>query len=279
MLQKLTSGTPVINRETTRLTKSGDRISVSTTLSPIHDADGVLIGAARIIRDISNQKRAEEALSNISRKLIEAQEQERVRIARELHDDVGQRLALLTNKLAALADAATDSVQHRSEIIELQDQLSAVSTDIQTLSHTLHSSKIDILGVTAGTRLFCREFAEHQNVQVNLETHDVPRRLPPNISLCLFRLLQEALHNAAKHSGAKEFTVRLFGTADEIQLIVSDRGCGFDVRAAHARGGIGLVSMAERVRLVGGTLSIESNPSRGTSVHARVPLAAPASSN
>ena len=121
-------------------------------------------------------------------------------------------------------------------------------------------------------RGFCREFGEQQKVEIDFKIHDLPVPLSPDISLCFFRVLQEALHNSAKHSGVRYFEVELWGTPDEIHLTVSDSGVGFDIDAAKASRGLGLISMEERLRLVGGELSINSQPKRGTTIHARVRL-------
>ena len=121
-------------------------------------------------------------------------------------------------------------------------------------------------------RSFCQEFSEQQKVEIDFNVHDLPRPLSPDISLCLFRVLQEALHNAAKHSGVRHFEVRLWGTSDEIHLTVKDSGAGFDREAAKESRGLGLISMEERLKLLNGTLSIDSQPKRGTTIHARVPF-------
>jgi PAS domain S-box-containing protein len=232
-----------------------------------------LVGAVVAFIDITERKLAEVALANVSRKLIEAQEQERSRIARDLHDDIGQRLALLTIELERLQENSPDlPVEVRSRMGELQKQTSEIASDVQTLSHELHSAKLEYLGLAAAMRGFCREFGEQQNVEIGFTSHDLPLPLSPDISLCLFRVLQEALHNSAKHSGVRHFEVRLWGTSDEIHLTVRDSGAGFDSEAAKESRGLGLISMEERLKLVKGTFSIESQPSRGTTIHARVPL-------
>jgi signal transduction histidine kinase len=128
------------------------------------------------------------------------------------------------------------------------------------------------LGIAGAMRGFCREFGEQQKVEIDFQTYDLPSPVPPDTALCFFRVLQEALHNSAKHSGVRHFEVRLWGTSDEIHLTVRDSGAGFDREAAKESRGLGLVSMEERVKLVKGTLSIESQPRSGTTVHARVPL-------
>ncbi len=236
-------------------------------------------------RDVTERKRAQkalrqrdvelaEALRGISRRLIEAQEKERTRIARELHDDFGQRLALLTIELELLQQNSPDlAAGVRRRIGELGKQTSKIATDIQSLSHELHSSKLEYVGVAAAMRGFCQEFGEQQKVEVDFKIHDLPSPLSPDISLGLFRVLQEALHNAAKHSGVTHFEVRLWGTSDEIHLTVSDSGAGFDWEVAKQSRGLGLISMEERLKLLDGTFSIESQPERGTRINACVPLA------
>jgi len=231
-----------------------------------------VVGAVVAFVDITERKLAEAALASVSRRLIEAQEQERSRIARELHDDIGQRLALLAIKLAQLQQSPPNSSELPSRIGELQKQTSEIAADIQSLSHELHSSRLQYLGIAAAMRGFCREFGEQQKVEVDFKTHDLPVPLSPDISLCFFRVLQEALHNSTKHSGVRYFEVELWGTADEIHLTVSDSGAGFDIDAAKASRGLGLISMEERLKILNGTLSIESQLQRGTTIHARVPF-------
>jgi len=223
--------------------------------------------------DITERKLAEAALANVSRKLIEAQEHERTRIGRELHDDIGQRLAMLAIGLEQLQqESPALPAEVRSQMGELKKQTFEIAADIQSLSHELHSAKLQYLGIAAAMRGFCQEFGEQQKVEVDFQTHDLPSPVSPDTALCFFRVLQEALHNSAKHSGVRHFEVRLWGTSDEIHLTVSDPGVSFDREAAKQSRGLGLISMEERLKLVNGTLSIESQPRRGTTIHARVPL-------
>jgi len=155
---------------------------------------------------------------------------------------------------------------------EFLKQINEIATDVQSLSHELHSAKLQYLGIAAAVRGFCREFAEQQKVEIDFSSHDLPSPLSPDISLCLFRVLQEALHNSAKHSGVRQFEVRFWGTSDEIHLTVKDSGAGFDREAAKESRGLGLISMEERLKVLNGALSIDSQPKRGTTIHARVPL-------
>jgi len=218
--------------------------------------------------DITERKRAEETLSGMTRKLVEAQEQERTRIARELHDDINQRLALVTFELEQLRDAPS---KIWSRVQDLQERITDISGDIQALSRDLHSSQLEYLGAAAGMASLCKELGKRQGMRIKWRD-DVRRALPKEIGLCLFRVLQEALHNAAKHSGAEEIEVQLREMSGDIHLIVRDLGKGFDTEAVRQGRGLGLTSMQERVRLVNGTIEIRSRPMNGTTIDVRVPL-------
>ncbi|PYT45094.1 MAG: hypothetical protein DMG45_02605 [Acidobacteria bacterium] len=233
-----------------------------------------VVGAVVAFIDITERKLAEAAFANVSRKLIEAQEQERTRIGRELHDDIGQRLALLAVELQQLRENSLILPDVRSRMGELQKQISEIAADIQSLSHELHSAKLQYLGIAGAMRGFCQEFGEQQKVEIDFKTHDLPSPVSPDTSLCFFRVLQEALHNSAKHSGVRHFEVRLWGTSNEIHLTVKDSGAGFDRETAKTSRGLGLISMEERLKFVKGTLSIDSQPNRGTTIHACVRLSA-----
>jgi len=225
--------------------------------------------------DISERKQAEEALANVSHKLIEAQEKERTRIARELHDDINQRIALATLEIEQLK-LNTPELQNelRARMNALGVRLQETGIEVQAISHRLHSSKLEILGVVAACRSFCREIAEQHKMEVQFSSDAVPKNLPPDVSLTLFRVLQESLQNAMKHSGAELFEVQLRGTSGEVELIVRDDGSGFDVDAAMSNQGLGLISMRERVSLVNGAIVITSRPMGGTEVNVRVPAVA-----
>ena len=250
----------------------GSVIWVEKTGRAHFNEQGKMLRIVGMVTEITERKQAEAALADVSRRLIEAQEQERHRIARELHDDIGQRLALLAVELEQLHQSHSDLPEIRRRMGELHKQVIEIATDTQTLSHELHSTKLEYLGPVVAMQGLCRELGEQTNMKIDFKSQDLPAPLPPNISLCLFRVLQEALHNSVKHSGARHIEVGLWGTPNEIHLVVSDLGVGFDSEAARERRGLGLVSMEERLKLLQGTISIESEPQRGTTIHARVPL-------
>jgi PAS domain S-box-containing protein len=239
------------------------------------DDQGRLLRTIGMVADVTERKLAEEALSSVSRRLIEAQEQERARIARELHDDLSQRMALIQIGLEQLAQGAAGlSSKHRQQLHDLAKVSTEVSSSIHNLSHQLHPYKLDTLGLVASLRGFFGEFARQYNLRVQFVHHDIRAQIPNEVTLCLFRIVQEALRNVVKHSGAAEAKVELSGNADRIDLCISDSGAGFTPGNGKAATGLGLISMGERLRLVKGHLSIESQPSRGARIRASVPVSA-----
>ncbi|HKD79450.1 MAG TPA: PAS domain S-box protein [Candidatus Angelobacter sp.] len=246
----------------------------SWEVRPWLDHDGNPGGILIFAEDITRRKKMEEALSEMSRKLMEAEERERARIGRELHDDIGQRLTMLSLELEQLREDPSDL---ESRMRELQKQTVEISNDVQGLSHELHSSKLEYLGVFAGIRSWCREFAERHRIEVDFKA-EVRTVLPFDVGLCLLRVLQEAFHNCIKHSGVKRVEVQLAEQANEVLLTVHDSGRGFDIEAARRERGLGLTSMQERVRLVNGTFAIQSRPMSGTTIHVHLPLGPQAAS-
>ena len=231
------------------------------------DSEGKILRVIGMVADISDLKRAEEAVSAMTRKLIEAQEQERARIGRELHDDINQRLAMLRLELEQQHDAS----EFQNRVQGFREELRQVSNDVQALSHDLHASQLEYLGVVPGMKGWCKEFAERRKMEVDFRS-DVGSILSLDVGRPVFRVLQEAMHNAAKHSGVKRIDVKLHEESGEIHLTVSDLGRGFDVETVKQGKGLGLTSMRERIRLVNGTIDIQSTPMGGTTIHARVPL-------
>ena len=243
--------------------------------SPRVNGDGSFAGFIGSAIDTTEQKLAQTALEKVSGQLIEAQEKERTRIARDLHDDICQRLALLSMELEQTNRSSKGlPIAAKENLEEIRKHCSEIADDVQSLSHELHSSKLDYLGIATAIKGFCNEFSKQHKVNVEFTERNVPKHLPKDISLCLFRVTQEALHNAVKYSGTSQYRVELNTISDEVQLVVSDSGAGFDLEEAKKNRGLGLVSMQERVHLVHGQLLVESEPGNGTKILAVVPLVA-----
>jgi signal transduction histidine kinase len=240
---------------------------------PRFTPDGSFAGYIGSAIDITDLKAARATLSNLNRRLIQAQEQERSRVARELHDDVCQRMTVLALDLQRLGDELPErDGKIRRQLMDLYDDLSLLERDVNGISHRLHSSKLEFLGLAAAAGSFCKEISTHHDVSVEFVHEDVPARLPEDVAINLFRVLQEALSNAVEHSGASLYRVSLRRIDTELQLDVTDNGRGFDMAAAMVTSGLGLVSMQERLRLLHGEVVIESTPEAGTTVRASVPL-------
>ena len=240
---------------------------------PRLNPDGSFAGYIGSCLDVTDRKLAQEALGDMSRKLIEAQEQERTWIARELHDDVNQRITLVLVNLERLQGESSPLAPALTQrLSEIKEHLSSLASDIQALSHHLHSSKLEYLGLATAAASFCKELSAEHGVEIEFHSETVPKHLPQEIALCLFRVLQESLQNGVKHSGSKHFEAWLKGTPHEVNLIVRDAGVGFDPEEAISGRGLGLTSMKERLKLVHGKLSVDSRPAEGTVIRATVPL-------
>ena len=251
--------------------KSGRTVYTESSASLIRTPSGEPRYFVGEVLDITGRKRAEEALSTVSQRLIEAQEEERTRIARELHDDINQQIASLAVRLDCL-NLPASAREFRREVETVRKLVENVGSDIQALSHRLHSSKLEHLGLAKAAAGSCREFSDLQKVEIDFHSENVPRDLSPEISLCLFRVLQEGLQNAVKHSGSRHLQVSLMGRTDRVELTIHDSGIGFEPGQAMTGRGLGLTSMKERLKLVNGQLSIDSKLQHGTTIQACVPV-------
>jgi len=241
---------------------------------PFQDASGQLfVGGIGV--DISERKKAEQALHDLTGRLISAQEEERTRIARELHDDFSQRLALLGISLGQLwKKIAPQEVESRASVQEMLKAIKEISSDMHSLSHELHSSKLEHVGLGPALTALCRDIGLKYTVEVQFSQSEASLHIPKDVALCLFRVAQESLANVVKHSRAKTAHVELGGSPSSITLRISDSGIGWDTFSPKNNAGIGLVGMRERLRLVGGTFLVTSQPGRGTEISAEVPLVA-----
>jgi PAS domain S-box-containing protein len=224
-----------------------------------------------VVSDISEGKRSE--LRVLTGRLFLAQEEERRRISRELHDDLGQKLALLAIDVSSLLLAPPSRLDEMKEPLgRLQARIAELSQCIRQMAHKLHPAVLEDLGLTAALSELCEEFSAREKIEVVFEQEAVPNALPIDIASCLYRIAQEALHNVSKHARATQVRLKARGSPEGIRLSICDTGVGFDPAAAASRHGLGIVSMKERVALVQGEFSVRSQPGRGTEVGVFVPL-------
>jgi PAS domain S-box-containing protein len=249
--------------------------------------DGTFVGYIGSGIDINDQKQVEEALwereqslrqtreglRKLAAKLLHAQEEERRRIAREMHDDWTQRLAVLGIDLAKLEKHLGAPETALPLLRTIQEQLVGLSEDVHALSRQLHPSILDDLGLVEALRSECASFSRREGIAIVYRPEEMPTTLPKGVALCVYRVAQEALRNVAKHAAVNEARVSLIATGSELWLRVQDKGVGFDPAEVRTEPGLGLSSMEERVRLIGATLSVTSAPGQGTTVEVIVPLA------
>ena len=234
------------------------------------------VNGVRFIRgaivDITKLKMAEAAIHDLSGKLMNAQEKERARLARELHDDLSQSIALLSIHLATLRNNPKDLTYVKNQLDQFVSDVERLSVDVHRISHELHPARLTQLGLETALRGFCRELSTAHPLEINFEAKNLTRDLPKDISLCLFRVTQESLQNVIKHSGAAAARVSVKLENGEVRLSVSDNGNGFDPSATKAKEALGLISIDERVRSVKGEAKVISVVGAGTRIEVRVPV-------
>jgi PAS domain S-box-containing protein len=251
--------------------KDGSEFPVEISLSPVTTNEGILVISS--IRDITARKQVEEALRELSGRLISAQEEERARIARELHDSVSQKLALLAVDLdiASQKQSRTES-PFAKQLRKLVERTRDISAEIHNLSYQLHPSQLAHVGLDTAIKRLCMEITEQSRTVIECCAHMDGKFLPSDIALCLYRVTQEALQNVVRHGNARDAQVELTASSTMVTLRISDSGVGFDTAAAIMKGRLGLLSMRERTHLVGGTISIQSKPSEGTCIDVKIPV-------
>lgn len=239
----------------------------------IFGPEGKLRKVIGITADVTEVRKSEHALRELSRRLINSQEEERRRIARELHDHIGQEAALLCVQAQRIESRIADE-EHpaRADVHDLYRRIKVLSTDISKLSHRLHSSELAFLGLTVASERLCRDFAGQYGIDVDFQPKPMPQTLDSAKSLCMYRVLQEALQNVGKHSRASLVVVKLQVVGTELILEISDNGVGFDIEKEGFQSGLGLLSMQERLNLVGGRFAIISKVGSGTKVTANASL-------
>ena len=284
--------------------RDGSRFWAHWITTPIHDEDAQMRGFARVLHDGTGRKLAQELrervqaqeqlllrtqvrstgqaldrtndeLRALAASLLRAQEDERRHIARELHDDLSQRLAVLAYKLAALhGKLPGPPAGVRGEVLSMNQDVAVIAGEVRKLSHRLHPAILDDLGLAVALRRLVDEFQADRGEPATFIEHTIAGTTPRDVGAAVYRITQEALRNISKHADGGPVRVELDGDADELRLTITDSGPGFDVAAARARGGLGIISMHERARLVGASLRLESRPGEGTTLALRVPLPA-----
>ena len=252
--------------------KDGTEFAIEVGLSHIETDHETL--AVAFVTDVSERKRAREQLQALTGRLMSVQEEESKRIARELHDAFSQELAALATEARLLKQELPPQARTTAKKIEgIAHRIGKLATDIHQMSRRLHPAILDDLGLSAALKAECHAFSQLHAVRTDFASRRVPKSVPENVALCLYRVAQESLQNIAKHSGARQIRVDRACHGSEIHLTIEDFGDGFDLQTQkRKKGGLGLTSMEERVRFVGGALTINSEPGRGTRIETRVPL-------
>ncbi len=234
------------------------------------------VNGSRIIRgavvDITKLKKAEEAVHELRRRLMSAQEKERTRLGRELHDDLSQRIALLQVQLTILSNKPKDLAYVKNQLDQFVSDLNSLIVDVHRISHELHPARLTQLGLERALQCYCDELTAAHSLEINFEVENLPRNLPEDISVCLYRVTQEALQNVIKHSAATSAHVSIKSEHGKIHLSVSDNGNGFDPEVAKAKESLGLISIDERVRAVKGEAKLSSTVGAGTKIEVHVPV-------
>jgi PAS domain S-box-containing protein len=256
--------------ELTHTTRDGRALVVESRHLLLREADGRRV-VLETNRDITERKRAERALEDLAGRLIRAQEEERSRIGRELHDHISQTLGVLTIKIDQLRADEALMPRIAAALEELRRDTNEITDDVHRLSHRLHSSTLDYLGLVPALQRLVSEFSDRHGISITFAHASLPSPVPSEVALCLFRVAEESLTNIAKHSKARSARVEVTGAVDGIRLTVEDAGEGFDPTSLERRAGLGFVSMQERLRLLRGTIRVDSAPSRGTTIDVWVP--------
>ena len=246
---------------------------VCDTGVPWFEADGSFAGYIGSCSDITDSKLDAETLSRVSGRLIEAHDQERIRIARELHADIGSSLAALgIDLMRAGQPGSGSSGQKHPDLQEVCQKLQEIGLRVSRLSNQLQPPMLKYFGLAKAIETECQEFSKRCQASVSCSCNNIPPQLDPAIALNVFRVVEEALRNIGKHSHATRVRVDVTATSDELTLAVSDNGVGFDVEKARLADGLGLISMRERMRLAGGEFEIRSQHGQGSLISCRAPL-------
>lgn len=273
ILETLRGGHNVDHLETVRRRKDGTLVDVDITVSPLKDDKGRIVGASAIARDVSQRKRMEESLRQLSARILNAQDEERRRIARELHDSTVQKLALLSMNLSAIQNIS-DPEKQRKTAEASRELANQCAQELRSISYLLHPPMLEELGLASALKIYAEGFSQRSGVSLDIEVQPDFDRLPPEIEIALFRVAQESLSNILRHSNSPTAKIKLSRNSG-VELAIMDEGRGFaDGKKSEVTGdilmGVGILGMRERMKQLGGTLDITSGPT-GTSVNAHLP--------
>lgn len=279
IISRIRNGEAIDHYETVRRRKDGELIDISLNVSPIYDSNGVIIGASKIARDITQHKRlvTAERESEMMHRLVETQESERHRIARDLHDHIGQQMTGIRLKIERVAELLSEDHAAHAEVMAIRELAEKMDSDIGFLSWELRPTELDFLGLPDALRSFTAEWSRQYGIEADF--HSLPgtsrKKLPTDLETNLYRILQESLNNILKHAAATRVGVLFHRTNTAVSLIVEDNGKGFYPEIAMegpAAIGLGIVGMKERTELLDGFFKVESTPGIGTTVVSRIPM-------
>ena len=243
------------------------RLSLQTEVSGRKQAEAALQDSEAALL------RSHEELRALTASLLHSQEDERRRVSRQLHDELSQEMAKLQFDVETLEQQLpSDAIDAKRQLRAIRDGVGTLANNVRRIAHQLHPSSLDHLGLSAALRAFTQEFAGRERLPVRLTARKVPAQIPPEIASSLYRVVQEALRNVAKHAGKTTVTIVLAGLRNHLFLSIRDRGIGFDQRSVERNGGLGLIAMHERVNLVHGNFSLNTRPGRGVVITIRIPL-------
>ena len=245
---------------------------------PLNDRTGTLESSGRELEGVickvaAERNRPGAVLKHLTGKLLQAQEEERRRLARDLHDGLNQQLAMLAVELGVLARQVPDNQSRlRDQILSLRSRTEGLSNDVRCMTHHLHPATLEHLGLVSALRSYCVEFSRCQPVQVRFAARGDVGQVPSEVALSLYRIAQEALRNIAKHAGALEAWVSIGRKGHNLNLLILDEGCGFIPSGTQGSSGLGLISIKERAQLIHGAVSVKSVPGHGTRIEVNVPI-------